>query len=326
MKTSSILQIKTPQEFLSAALSIFQKQAKENAIYRQFLSYLNISPSEVKNLEEIPFMPISFFKDFEVKTGLFTPEKTFSSSGTTGKTTSHHLVKNIADYHLQLDHSFKLFFGEFKDFHILPLLPAYAERSGSSLIDMVNYWMYKTQQKDTSYFLYNHEELYQTLQKMDSGNKKVILIGVSFALLDFAEKYSLNLQQTTIIETGGMKGRKKEITRTELHHMLKNSFGVPQIQSEYGMTELLSQAYAQEGEKFTTPPWMHVMLRDPEDPLSYVPVGKSGGINIIDLMNLNSCSFIATDDLGRKHPDGSFEVLGRFDNSDVRGCNLMLIN
>ena len=227
-------------------------------------------------------------------------------------------------YHQQLEKSFLFFYGDFQDFIILPLLPAYAERNGSSLIEMVDFWMKKTGQIHQKYYLYNHQELAKDLQQIPS-NKKGILIGVSFALLDFAEKFPMDLSQIEIIETGGMKGRKKEITRSELHSILSKSFKTAQIQSEYGMTELLSQAYAKKNGLFETPPWMKILIRDPEDPFNFVENGKSGGINVVDFANLYSCSFIATDDLGRYHAENQLEILGRFDNSDVRGCNLLAV-
>ncbi|MGI9526909.1 MAG: acyl transferase [Weeksellaceae bacterium] len=312
--------------FEDKCLELFHFQAKHNLTYNKFIQFLGVNPLEIQEVMEIPFMPISFFKEFKIVSTEEPTSKIFTSSGTTGSIPSKHYVADIALYHRQLDASFKHFYGDFQDYVVFPLLPAYAERSGSSLIDMVDYWMTKTGQENKNYYLYNHKQLAQDLLEAKLGNKKVILIGVSFALIDFAENFPMDLEGVTIIETGGMKGRKKEITRQELHKILSQAFQVEHIQSEYGMTELLSQAYAQNNGLFQTPPWMQILLRDPEDPFSYVPQGKSGGINVIDFANVNSCAFIATDDLGRYHADNQLEILGRFDNSDVRGCNLMVLS
>ncbi|MXV37266.1 acyl transferase [Flavobacteriaceae bacterium Ap0902] len=315
----------TNTQFESKALEIFRYQTSHNTVYKTFMSHLGIDITSVKSLLDIPFLPIGFFKDFEVVSSQNPIEKTFTSSGTTGTTPSKHLITDLNLYHQQLKASFKHFYGDFQNHIIFPLLPAYAERSGSSLIDMVDFWMTETGQENKTYYLYNHAQLAQDLSKAKQGNKQVILIGVSFALLDFAANFPMELEGITIIETGGMKGRKKEITRLELHSILSEAFNTQPIQSEYGMTELLSQAYAQEKGLFQTPPWMQILIRDPEDPFNYVPHGKSGGINVIDLANVNSCAFIATDDLGRFHAENQLEILGRFDNSDVRGCNLMVV-
>lgn len=322
----AILQIKTEKEFLAQALKTFNEQYQNNKVYQEFVNRLNINPQSVEKIEEIPFLPVEFFKSFKISTQKSPFDKIFTSSGTTGSTPSRHYVKNIQDYYDELDAGFEYFFGNFTDYEVLPLLPAYAERSGSSLIEMVNYWMRKTQQKNTEFYLYNHQDLSKRLEQLSHSPKKIILIGVSFALLDFAEKFSKPLKIQHLIETGGMKGRKKEITREELHERLKNAFDLPHIVSEYGMTELLSQAYALKDGVFETPPWMKILIRDPEDPFNYLPNTATGGINIIDLANQGSCSFIAVQDLGRKSKDGrGFEVLGRFDFSDVRGCNLMAL-
>lgn len=312
-------------EFTAKAIEIFRFQAENNPVYRQFITHLGTPISAVTRLEDIPFLPISFFKEFEVISSTKPIEKTFCSSGTTGDRTSHHHITDLSLYHQQLDASFAHFYGDFKDYIVFPLLPAYAERTGSSLIEMVDTWMQKTQQENKSYYLYNHEQLSYDL-KHAPKDKKIILIGVSFALMDFAERYPQDLSHTIIMETGGMKGRRKELTRLELHSFLKKAFNVTQIQSEYGMTELLSQAYAKKNGLFETPPWMKILLRDKEDPLSFVENGMSGGINVIDFANINSCSFIATDDLGRFHQENQLEILGRLDQSDLRGCNLMVMD
>lgn len=317
-----IFNIQNRSEFEETALAVFNFQAENNPVYAEFVGYLGIDPNQIKSIEQIPFLPIRFFKNRRVTTGNREVEKTFTSSGTSGIEQSRHFVTNLDFYRESLDHSFKHFYGDFSDYTIFGLLPSYLERSGSSLIDMVEYWI--EQSGRGGFYLYNHNELYRDLIKNEEEGRKAILIGVSFALIDFVENYKMNLKNTIVMETGGMKGRKKEITREELHSILKNGFGVDKIDSEYGMTELLSQAYSIGSAGFVTPPWMKVLIRDTEDPLSYSSIGRTGGINVIDLANLNSCSFIATDDLGKSNPDGSFEVLGRFDHSDVRGCNLMV--
>jgi len=317
-----IFNIQTRSEFEETVLAVFHFQAENNLIYQKFIQHLNLNPAEIHSLEEIPFLPIRFFKEFKIISGNHSVEKIFTSSGTTGSQISKHFVSDLSFYRESLEHSFKHFYGEISDYKIFALLPSYLEREGSSLIDMVEFWIEKSGKG--GFYLYNHEELFQDLIQNENEGKKAILIGVSFALLDFVEKFQLNLKNTIVMETGGMKGRKEEITREELHKILKNGFGVNEIHSEYGMTELLSQAYSQGNSRFETPNWMKIQIRDSEDPLRFLPKEKTGGINVIDLANLNSCSFIATDDLGKIHPDNSFEILGRFDNSDVRGCNLMV--
>lgn len=317
-----IFSIENSSDFENVALKVFRFQAKNNLIYKEFIEHLNVNPENVDSIEKIPFLPIQFFKTHKIITVGQEVEKIFTSSGTTGSLTSKHFVSDLSFYTESLIHSFKYFYGDLKDYTIFALLPSYLEREGSSLIDMVEFWI-ETSGKG-GFYLYNHEELFEDLKESESQGNRNILIGVSFALLDFIENYSMNLQHTIVMETGGMKGRKKEITREELHQLLKNGFGVNEIHSEYGMTELLSQAYSKGDSKFHCPKWMKVQIRDTEDPLSYLQFGRTGGVNIIDLANLNSCSFIATEDLGRNYSDGSFEIMGRFDHTDVRGCNLMV--
>lgn len=317
-----IFSIRNSDEFEKAALKVFHFQAENNPVYADFMHFLNVNPEQIDSTEKIPFLPIRFFKSHEVVSGKNLPEKVFTSSGTTGMQTSKHFISDLNFYRESLDHSFRYFYDNIEAYTIFALLPSYLEREGSSLIDMVEFWIERSGKG--GFYLYNHEELYRDLTRNEMEGKKAILIGVSFALLDFAEKFRLDLRHTIVMETGGMKGRKKEITRDELHEILKNGFGVSRIHSEYGMTELLSQAYSNGNSYFKTPKWMKILIRDTEDALSLLPSGKTGGINVIDLANLNSCSFIATDDLGRIHRDNSFEVLGRFDHSDVRGCNLMV--
>lgn len=322
----SIFSIRNESEFRAKALEVFKFQASENSIYRKFIEHLNVKIDEVNSLEQIPFLPIKFFKQFDIITGDQKAEKIFTSSGTTGMTTSRHLVSDLALYHYSLEKCFEQFYGPLTDYTIFALLPSYLERTGSSLIDMVEYWIKKSGRPENGFYLYNHQELYENLLAHEQTGKKAILIGVSFALLDFVENFQMQLKNTIVMETGGMKGRKKEITREELHGILKDGFGTNEIHSEYGMTELLSQGYSRGDLTFKTPQWMKIMIRETEDPFRYVGLGKTGGVNVIDLANVNSCSFIATDDLGKKVSEDQFEILGRFDHSDVRGCNLMVIN
>ena len=270
-------------------------------------------------------MPISFFKTHKVTSTQKEPETIFTSSGTTQSTTSKHFVPDIELYEKSFLKAFELFYGMPKDFCILALLPSYLEREGSSLIYMVNSLIEKSGHPHSGFYLHNLEELHQKLKILESKGAKTLLIGVSFALLDLVEQFPSNLTNTTVMETGGMKGRRKELIREELHQILEKGLGVEHIHSEYGMTELLSQGYSKGNGIFETPPWMKIVTRDTEDPLSIQPNGKTGGVNVIDLANLYSCSFIATQDLGKTHPNGTFEVLGRFDDSDIRGCNLMVL-
>lgn len=323
--SKQIFSIQSEKDFQNVALEVFRYQAQENEVYKNFLNFLNVDYSTVKHTNEIPFLPIQFFKKFELISGNREVEKVFTSSGTTGMTTSKHLVTDLALYHYSLEKCFEQFYGPLSDYTIFALLPSYLERTGSSLIDMVEYWIEKSGSDKSGFYLYNHDELYENILAHEKTGKKAILIGVSFALLDFVENYKMNLQHTIVMETGGMKGRKKEITREELHSILKDGFGTNEIHSEYGMTELLSQGYSRGDLTFKSPNWMRILIRETEDPFNYVAEGKTGGVNVIDLANYNSISFIATDDLGRKISHNQFEILGRFDHSDVRGCNLMVI-
>ncbi|WP_413533941.1 acyl transferase [Empedobacter brevis] len=323
--SKQIFSIQSEEDFQNVALEVFRYQAQENEVYKNFLNFLNVDYSTVKHTNEIPFLPIQFFKKFELISGNREVEKIFTSSGTTGMSTSKHLVTDLALYHYSLEKCFEQFYGPLSDYTIFALLPSYLERTGSSLIDMVEYWIEKSDSDKSGFYLYNHDELYENLIAHEKTGKKAILIGVSFALLDFVESYKMNLQHTIVMETGGMKGRKKEITREELHGILKDGFGTNEIHSEYGMTELLSQGYSRGDLTFKSPNWMRILIRETEDPFQYVEEGKTGGVNVIDLANYNSISFIATDDLGKKISQNQFEILGRFDHSDVRGCNLMVI-
>lgn len=325
LDTSGIFQITTDTEFKGAALKTFRFQYANNAVYRSFCEHLNTVPNQVTKPTDIPFIPIEFFKNKQLLSTKQKAEVVFTSSGTTGSLTSTHLVTDIALYEQSYLTAFDQYYGAPSDFCILALLPSYLEREGSSLIYMVNDLISRSKHPKSGFFLQDTDKLKEHLEMLEASGTKTLLIGVSFALLDFCEKYQLHLKNTIIMETGGMKGRRKELIREELHDLLKKGFGVDVIHSEYGMTELLSQAYSKGNGLFTCPPWMQVLVRDTEDPFTYQPNGKTGGINVIDLANQYSCSFIATQDLGKKYDDGSFEILGRFDTSDIRGCNLMVL-
>jgi phenylacetate-coenzyme A ligase PaaK-like adenylate-forming protein len=320
-----IFNIKDEADFKKVTFEVFAHQFKNNRVYRSFCDLLYIHPSDVKTIEEIPFLPIEFFKKRKVLSSLEEIEEVFSSSGTTGATTSKHFVTNINYYKESYLKGFQHFYGDVNEYTILALLPNYLERKGSSLIFMVDDLIRKSNNLDSGFYLNNLNELAKKLVELNESNKKVLLIGVSFALLDLVEKYQFNLSNAIVMETGGMKGRRKELIRNELHSILQKGFGLNKIHSEYGMTELLSQAYSKGNGVFETPPWMNILIRDTEDALTILPKNKNGGINIIDLANYNSCSFIATQDLGKVFENNTFEVIGRFDNSDIRGCNLMVL-
>jgi len=320
-----IFTISNQKQFEKIALKVFRFQYENNLVYQEFCDFLKVDVQKVKSIEQIPFLPIQFFKSHEVVSNKNPIQETFTSSGTTGLLTSKHLVTDISFYEESYQKGFSQFYGDIENYVVLALLPSYLERGGSSLIYMVEDLIKKTQNAESGFFLHNHEELIQKLVKLDKSGQNVILIGVTYALLDLIELQKFELQNTIIMETGGMKGKRKEIIREELHNQLCEGFGVSAIHSEYGMTELLSQAYSLGNGVFECPSWMQILIRDTEDALTYVTDGKTGGINVIDLANINSCSFIATQDLGKKNPNTTFEVLGRFDNSDIRGCNLMVI-
>ena len=325
MLMDAIFNISNQEQFETVALQVFKYQFENNPVYRSYCDLLFKHPSDTKRIEDIPFLPIQFFKTHQVITGEKEPDIIFSSSGTTGNTTSKHYVQNLKLYEESFTKAFESTYGKITDYVILGLLPSYLERNGSSLIYMVNHFIKNSPHPESNFYLNNLDELYKTLQHLEAKGKKTLLIGVSFALLDFVEQYQLKLNHTIVMETGGMKGRRTELVRTELHNQLCTGFEVDHIHSEYGMTELLSQAYSKGNGIFECPPWMKIIIRDTEDPLSLLPPYKNGGINIIDLANLNSGAFIATQDLGKLHTNGSFEVIGRFDHSDVRGCNLMVM-
>jgi phenylacetate-coenzyme A ligase PaaK-like adenylate-forming protein len=323
--SNSIFNIKTQTEFENLALQVFKFQFENNPVYRSFCDLLYKHPSAVKTLNEIPFLPIQFFKTHSILSSKESVKTTFISSGTTGNTTSKHHITNLYIYQQSFTKGFQQFYGDIEDYIVLGLLPSYLEGKGSSLIYMVDAMIKSSKHPESGFYLNNISELKDLLIKLDSEEKKVLLIGVSFALLDLIETHQFNLRHAIIMETGGMKGRRKELIRTELHKKLKVGFRVDTIHSEYGMTELLSQAYSKGNGIFNCSPWMKVLTRDTEDALTIQNNGKAGGINIIDLANINSCAFISTQDLGRVYNDGSFEVIGRFDNSDIRGCNLMVL-
>jgi phenylacetate-coenzyme A ligase PaaK-like adenylate-forming protein len=322
---STIFNIQSTEDFNKTALQVFKHQFTNNKVYRSFCDLIYVHPSDVNTIEQIPFLPIQFFKTREVLSSTDEIQETFTSSGTTGSTTSKHLVTDLSWYETSYLKGFEYFYGNIEDYVVLALLPNYLERKGSSLIYMVDDLIKLSKHPESGFYLNNLDELAQKLTHLDSQGKKVLLIGVSFALLDLVEQYEFNLSNTIIMETGGMKGRRKELIRNELHAILSNGFGVNEIHSEYGMTELLSQGYSKGNGVFNCPPWMQILTRDTEDALTILPKGKSGGINVIDLANYNSCSFIATQDLGKVYNDNSFEIIGRFDNSDIRGCNLMVL-
>ena len=307
------------------ALKIFRFQYENNLVYQEFCDFLKVDKQSVKSLEQIPFLPIQFFKIHDVVANKDDIQETFTSSGTTGMITSKHLVTDVSLYEQSYRNAFSEFYGNIEDYAVLALLPSYLERSGSSLIYMVKDLIELSNNENSGFFLHNYDELIAKLVELDNAGQNVILIGVTYALLDLVEKQNFQLKNTIIMETGGMKGKRKEMIREELHEILCTSFRVQNIHSEYGMTELLSQAYSLGNGIFECPTWMQILIRDTDDAMTYVNNGKTGGINVIDLANINSCSFIATQDLGKKYPNNSFEVLGRFDNSDIRGCNLMII-
>jgi phenylacetate-coenzyme A ligase PaaK-like adenylate-forming protein len=326
--TEKVFSIQNDEDFSQIALDVFRFQYYNNPVYKQFCNVIDRTPQKVAAWEQIPFLPISLFKTHPVVTFEGEPEIIFKSSGTTGSATSSHFVKQTTIYQKSFLLAFERFYGKAEDYCILGLLPSYLERGDSSLVFMVKELIERSGHPQSGFYLYEHEQLADVLAGLEAKGQRTLLIGVTYALLDFAKENQLELKNTIIMETGGMKGRGKEMVRSEVHQLIKDAFSVTSVHSEYGMTELLSQAYAKEEGRFSTPPWMKVMIRDETDPLSCIypkdqPV--SGAINVIDLANIYSCSFIATEDMGRLYPDGSFEVLGRMDNSDVRGCSLMTV-
>ena len=325
ISTHDIFTISNQKQFDKMALKVFRFQYENNLVYREFCDFLKTDVQKVKTIQQIPFLPIQFFKSHEVVSNSNPIQTIFTSSGTTGMVTSKHLVTDVSIYEESYRKAFSQFYGNIEDYVVLALLPSYLEREGSSLIHMVDDLIQLSNHPESGFYLHNYDELSEKIIQLDQSGQNVILIGVTYALLDLIEKQSFQLENTIIMETGGMKGKRKEMIREELHQELCYGFGVKSIHSEYGMTELLSQAYSLGDGIFECPSWMQISIRDTEDALSYIREGKTGGINVIDLANINSCSFIATQDLGKKYSNGSFEVVGRFDHSDIRGCNLMVV-
>jgi phenylacetate-coenzyme A ligase PaaK-like adenylate-forming protein len=324
MEAVRIFTINTEAEFENLALEVFQYQYKYVDVYRTYVDLMKVDPNRVRRIDQIPFLPIQFFKNHQIITRGITPEIEFTSSGTTGSEISKHLVAKSELYRQSYTNGFRYFYGDEQQYCILALLPAYLERTGSSLVYMVDGLIRQSANPNGGFYLNQLDELAEKLAKLDSSGQKCLLVGVSFALLDLAERHKFNLKNTIVMETGGMKGRRKEMVRDELHGILTKAFGVDRIHSEYGMTELLSQAYSKGKGVFSCPPWMRVLIRETNDPLTIAPVGTTGGINIIDLANFYSCAFIQTQDLGRLNHDGSFKVLGRMDSAPIRGCNLLV--
>jgi phenylacetate-coenzyme A ligase PaaK-like adenylate-forming protein len=329
----SIFNIKSEAEFKELALKTFAFQAKHNLVYKRYLNALKINPFHVKELKQIPFLPIEFFKSHRIIS--IEPEETpeletstielFTSSGTTGNLQSKHYVSDVSVYQKSYIKAFESFYGNINKYCILALLPSYLEREGSSLIYMAEDLIKKSEHPHSGFFLHNYDELIQKLHFLKAKKQKTILLGVTYALLDLTEKpeHNIGFDNLIVMETGGMKGKRREMVREELHKTLCEKLNVKMIHSEYGMTELLSQAYSKGNGIFECPPWMKIIIRDTNDPFEFFKENKTGGINVIDLANINSCSFLATQDLGKTF-NNSFEVLGRFDNSDIRGCNLLI--
>lgn len=324
MDRDAIFSINSERTFERMALETFRYQYAEVDVYREYVDLLRVDPLRVDTIDRIPFLPIELFKTRSIIARGKSHQAIFTSSGTTGNQTSRHFVAELSLYTESFSRGFSFFYGVPSDYTILALLPSYLERKGSSLVYMAEHLIRMTGKTDSGFYLNQYDELARLLTRLDAQGQRILLLGVSFALLELAERFSFNLNSTIVMETGGMKGRRNEITRTELHSALTEAFGVDAIHSEYGMTELLSQAYSAGKGIFRTPPWMRVIIRDQHDPFARVPYGTSGGINVIDLANRYSCAFIQTEDLGRSFADGSFEVLGRMNTAPLRGCNLLI--
>lgn len=324
MESIKLFKNHSAQEFEQLSLQLFQKQYQQIPVYHSFVNALNIKPTQVSTVADIPFMPIEFFKDYKVLANDHKAELVFKSSGTTGMQRSQHFVKSANIYEESFLNGFEYFYGNISEYTILALLPSYIENGDSSLVYMADHLIKMSKNTDSGFYLDNYSKLIDKLNKLQKTNKKVMLLGVSYALLDLLEIDTFDFPPLIIMETGGMKGRRKEMVREELHSLISKGFRVDKIHSEYGMTELLSQAYSQGDGIFSCPPWMKIMIRDVNDPLSLLEDGKSGAINIIDLANIHSVSFLATKDLGKISAPNEFQILGRFDNSDIRGCNLLM--
>ena len=322
---SQIFEIKSDSEFNELAISIFQFQYNNNSIYKSFVDTLKINPESVLHIEQIPFLPIEFFKTKTIICGEIKPDAIcFSSSGTTGQITSKHHVNSISTYEKSFTKGFQFFYGDIENYCVLALLPSYLEREGSSLVYMANQLIKDSHHPLSGFYLHNLDDLVETISELKKQNQKTILLGVSYALLDLADKNIQLNENFIVMETGGMKGKREELTKEALHNTLKENFKINTIHSEYGMTELLSQSYSVNDGIYKPVLWKRILVRDVNDPFSYVALGKTGGINVIDLANIYSCSFIETKDLGKLHSDHAFEIVGRFEVSDLRGCNLLI--
>jgi len=319
---SNIFKELSNEEFEKTCIETFRYQYNNIEVYRNFIHALNRDINDVHKIEQIPFLPIEFFKNHKILGKGQKHDIIFKSSGTGGMSRSQHYIQNIRIYQQSFETAFELFYGDISNYTVLALLPSYLENGDSSLVYMADQLIKKSNNTESGFYLNDYENLSRTLHRLK--NKKILLLGVSYALLDLVEKEQFDNPQMIVMETGGMKGRRKEMLRDELHEKLTSSFGVKKIHSEYGMTELLSQSYSKGDGVFSSPPWMKILIRDTNDPLSYLPNGKSGAINVIDLANIHSVSFIATQDLGKISSSNKFQILGRFDNSDIRGCNLLI--
>lgn len=315
-------------DFEAVALDVFQFQYQNNETYRAYCNSIKTAPSQVKTWTQIPFLPIQFFKNKVITSTPFEAQVIFESSGTTGSINSKHYIKDLGIYEESFSKCFELFYGNIQDYCIIGLLPNYLERKNASLVYMVDYLIKKSKHDESGFYLNDFKKLAQTLINNENNKQQTLLIGVSFALLDFTDAFQFHLQHTIVMETGGMKGRREEISKDALHQILKEKFSLDNIHSEYGMTELLSQSYSFGNNIFNSPPWKKIMLRSEDDPFEIKSTSEkpiTGAVNIIDLANIYSCSFIATDDMGKIYPNGSFEIIGRLENSDIRGCGLMVI-
>ncbi len=322
---NEVFSISTDKDFEAAALKIFRYQAEQNPLYSLWIKELGFDPGKVDRLSAIPFMPVSLFCDRKVITGDREAEKVFASSGTTGMRRSRHYIAELSVYDRSLSRCFNMFYGNPAGYVIMALLPSYLEQGESSLVYMAERLITLSDSEHSGFFMYDYDRLKEGIERLRDSDRKILLLGVSYALLDFAEYAAVSMKSHIVMETGGMKGRRREMTREELHALLKEGFDAESIHSEYGMTELLSQAYSGGDGLYYCPPWMKVLIRDPHDPFSFLPHGKTGAVNIVDLANIHSCSFIETSDLGLSYPDGGFRISGRFDNSDIRGCNLLAV-
>lgn len=320
----SLFDIQAPEDFNAAAVWLFHYQAANNPVYAEWLQLLRIQPETIQNWQNIPLLPVSFFKTHRVLSGSGAPQISFETSGTTGTQQGYHHITDLQLYETSILKAFERFWGPPADYVFLALLPGYIERPNASLVYMMDVLMRASHRTENGYFLHDHQALANKLAALNARGQKVFLMGVTFALLDFAASHPMPLPHTTIVETGGMKGRRREMVREEVHALLRDAFQVSAIGSEYGMTELLSQGWSRGAGLFENPPWMRVVLKDPQDPLASAEKRTSGMVGVIDLANVHSCAFLATQDLAKMHPNNQYEVLGRFDYADLRGCNLLV--